>query len=180
MQYTGHYESPLGAITLASDGESLTGLWFNGQRHFAATLGHEHEEADLAVFAQTTSWLDAYFSGTDPDFAPPIAPSGSDFRQAVWKLMSSVPFGQMTTYGQISTRMAKERACGRVSAQAVGGAVAHNPILIILPCHRVVGARGSLTGYAGGIDKKAWLLEHEAVKMDGLFYPRHVIVSGSV
>lgn len=172
MQYTSHYESPLGALTLASDGEALTGLWFDGQKHFAATLGREHEGAALAVFAQTTSWLDTYFGGAEPDFAPPVAPLGSDFRQAVWKIMRSIPFGQTTTYGQIATRMAAEQGRGRVSAQAVGGAVAHNPILIIFPCHRVVGAQGSLTGYAGGIDKKTWLLEHEGTNMDGLFCPR--------
>ena len=173
MHYTSHYDSPIGGITLGSDGKALTGLWFDGQKYFADTLTKDHEEKDLPVFADTRRWLDIYFSGKAPDFTPELAMLCSDFRKAVWDVLLSIPFGHTMTYGEIAARIAKERVLERMSAQAVGGAVGHNSISLIIPCHRVVGTSGSLTGYAGGIDKKIWLLQHEGVNMDGLFRPKH-------
>ena len=172
MQYTEHYESPIGGITLACGGTALTGLWFDEQKYFADTLTEEHEEKELPVFEETKRWLDIYFSGKAPDFTPPLAMLCSDFRKDVWKIMLSIPFGHTMTYGGIAAEIAKKRGLERMSAQAVGGAVGHNAISLIIPCHRVVGTSGSLTGYAGGIDKKIWLLKHEGVDMEGLYRPK--------
>ena len=156
MDYTAHYSSPIGDITMASDGKALVGLWFDGQKYFADTLAIEHEERpDLPLFAETRRWLDMFFSGKAPDFTPPLAMRGSDFRKWVWQTLLEIPFGRTMTYGDIALRL------GCRSAQAIGGAVGHNSISLIIPCHRVVGTGGSLTGYAGGTDKKAWLLEME-------------------
>lgn len=164
MQYTAHYKSPLGGITLASDGEHLTGLWFDGQKYFASTLSGDSTEKELTVFEQTKEWLDIYFSGRNPEFTPPLYLKGSQFRLEVWEILQQIPCGQTMTYKEIADRIAKQRGLKRMSAQAVGGAVGHNPISIIVPCHRVLGSDGSLTGYAGGVDKKKWLLEMEGVK----------------
>lgn len=172
MHYTDHYRSPIGGITLASDGEALTGLWFDDQKYFADTLAPDHQEKDLPVFAQTRQWLDIYFSGQAPDFTPPLAMLCSDFRKSVWEVMLTIPFGKTMTYGGIAAQIARQRGLARMSAQAVGGAVGHNSISLIIPCHRVVGTSGSLTGYAGGLDKKIWLLEHEGADMTGLFRPK--------
>lgn len=172
MHYTEHYESPIGGITLGSDGTALTGLWFDEQKYFADTLENEHKEKELPVFTETKRWLDIYFSGKAPDFTPPLAMLCSDFRKSVRELMLQIPFGSTMTYGEIAAEIAKQRGLSRMSAQAVGGAVGHNSISLIIPCHRVVGTNGSLTGYAGGIDKKIWLLEHEGANMDGLFRPK--------
>ena len=138
MQYTQHYDSPLGGILLAADEVGLTGLWFDGAKYFAA--------------------------GQEPDFPPPLHPCGSAFRQEVWALLRQIPYGQTTTYGALAARLAAERGLAKMSAQAVCGAVGHNPISLIILCHRVVGTDGSLTGYAGGIDKKARLLALEKDK----------------
>lgn len=173
MHYTCHYDSPIGGITLASDGTALTGLWFDEQKYFADTLENEHESKDLPVFEETVKWLDIYFSGTAPDFTPPLSMICSDFRKEVWKVMLSIPYGHTMTYGEIAGIIAEKRGLDHMSAQAVGGAVAHNSISLIIPCHRVVGTNGNLTGYAGGIDKKIWLLEHESVNMNGLFRPKY-------
>ena len=156
-----HYESPLGGITLACDGQALTGLWFDGQKHFLLSLPAGPPEKSLPVFEVTERWLDLYFSGRIPDFTPPLAPEGTDFRKAVWRILLTVPCGQTMTYGQIADRIAHQTGADRVSAQAVGNAVGHNPISLIIPCHRVVGANGSLIGYAGGIDRKRRLLQME-------------------
>ena len=161
MEYTHHYDSPLGGITAASDGEHLTGLWFDGQKYFACTLDRENREADLPVFEQTGRWLDIYFSGKAPDFTPPLAMKASAFRRAVWEILLTIPYGQTMTYSEIAERIAAQRGIEKMSAQAVGGAVGHNPISLIVPCHRVVGSDGSLTGYAGGLSRKARLLEME-------------------
>ena len=161
MDYLHHYSSPLGGITLASDGEALTGLWFDGQKYFGSTLSADHEEKDLPVFETAERWLDLYFGGIVPDFMPPVTMRGSAFRRAVWEILLTIPYGQTMTYGEIAARIAEQKGLARMSAQAVGGAVGHNPISLIIPCHRVVGADGSLTGYAGGIDRKAKLLEME-------------------
>lgn len=150
MQYTQNYESPLGRVLLASDGESLTGLWFDGQKYFGSTLTGQHEQKALPVFGETVRWLDIYFGGQEPDFTPPLSmQQSSSFRREVWEIMLAIPFGQMMTYGAIAAELARQRGIDKMSAHAVGGAVSHNPISIIIPCHRVVGTNGSLTGYAG-------------------------------
>lgn len=162
MDYTAHYLSPLGGITLASDGAALVGLWFDGQRHFADALDPQHEErANLPVFDETRRWLDAYFSGKVPRFTPALNMRTSDFRRRVWEIMLTIPYGHTTTYSAIARIIAHERGLANMSAQAVGGAVSRNSISLIIPCHRVVGTDGSLTGYAGGIDKKLRLLQME-------------------
>ena len=163
MQYITHYQSPLGGITVSSDGSALTGLWFDGQKYFASTLGADYKENDLPVFAEAKCWLDIYFSGREPDFTPSLSLKGSAFRMAVWQILQSIPYGQTITYGDIARQLAAQTGKTKMSAQAVGGAVGHNPISIIVPCHRVVGTGGSLTGYAGGIDKKVLLLELEGI-----------------
>ena len=171
MQYTHSYDSPLGRILLASDGAALTGLWFEGQKYYAAVLDKQHGEKSLPVFEQTKNWLDIYFSGREPDFTPPLAPVGSEFRREVWELLCSIPYGKTVTYAELAAIIAERRGLSHMSAQAVGGAVGHNPISIIIPCHRVVGSGGSLTGYAGGIDRKVRLLSLEGADMSGLFVP---------
>lgn len=162
MDYTHHYISPLGGITMASDGKYLTGLWFDGQKYFADTLKAQHQEKNLDVFRQTDLWLDIYFSGKEPDFTPPLGMRGTEFRQEVWQILLAIPFGKTMTYGEIAKILADRRGANTMSAQAVGGAVGHNPISLIIPCHRVIGTNGALTGYAGGLEKKAWLLDMES------------------
>lgn len=169
MDYLSHYASPLGPITLSADGEALTGLWFDGQKYFGATLSPCQEEADLPVFGEARRWLALYFAGKDPGPAPPISPKGSPFRQEVWRLLRSIPRGQTVTYGQLAVQAARAMGRTSMSPQAVGGAVGHNPISLMIPCHRVVGADGSLTGYAGGVGKKRRLLELEGVDLDIAF-----------
>ena len=170
MQYTAHYNSPFGSMTLASDGTALVGLWFDGQKYFAATLEEEHKQKSLPVFEEARRWLDLYFSGKEPSFLPPLAPKATPFRKKVWDILLSIPYGQTMTYGEIAKTIARKQS-SRMSAQAVGGAVGHNPISIIVPCHRVVGTNGSLTGYADGIDKKVQLLTLEGVDMTRFFVP---------
>lgn len=172
MFYTNKYNSPIGDITLASNGQELTGLWFDGQKYFADTLPDEYEEKDLPIFEQTKKWLDIYFSGKAPDFTPPLNLDGiSPFRKRVWEIMLAIPFGQTSTYGKIAKQIAIETG-KKVSGQAVGGAVGHNSISLIIPCHRVVGTNGSFTGYAGGIDKKIELLKLEGVDISKLTVPK--------
>ena len=164
MDYITRYESPLGGITLAADGAALVGLWFDGQRHFAETLDSWHEEcASLPIFGEAKRWLDLYFSGRDPGFTPRLAMRTTPFRKQVWEIMLAIPYGKTMTYGEIAKRMAETRpiASPQGSARAVGGAVGHNSISLIIPCHRVVGANGALTGYAAGIDRKMQLLRME-------------------
>ena len=161
MDYTWHYASPLGGIMLASDGQALTGLWFEGQRHFAASLDGEHEEKTLPVFDEAARWLDAYFGGREPGFTPPLRPRGTAFRRAVWEQLLTVPCGGTVSYGQLAARLGLPRA----AARAVGGAVGRNPVSLIIPCHRVVGADGSLTGYAGRLERKRRLLALEREMM---------------
>lgn len=158
MDYIHHYNSPLGRLLLASDGEALTGLWFEGQKYFADTLMAEYEEKELSVFEQADRWLDIYFSGKEPDFTPPLSMKTTPFRKMVWEIMLTIPYGKTMTYGEIAAQIAKQKGPKRMSAQAVGGAVGHNSISLIIPCHRVIGTDGSLTGYAGGIEKKQQLL----------------------
>ena len=160
MDYLYHYDSPLGGITLAGDGKALTGLWFDGQKYFGSTLLAEPEEKKLPVFSDTCRWLDLYFGGKEPDFTPAVSLRGTPFRTAVWQILQKIPYGKTMTYGQIAEKLARETG-KPVSARAVGGAVGHNPVSLIIPCHRVIGADGSLTGYAGGTERKAALLRME-------------------
>lgn len=171
MQYTTTYQSPLGEILLAADEAGLTGLWFDGEKFYADSLDPEHEERNVPVFDIVKKWLDIYFSGQEPDFMPPVHMIGSEFRQQVWKILREIPYGETITYGALAKRIAEERGLKRMSAQAVGGAVGHNEISIIVPCHRVVGSDGSLTGYAGGVDKKEKLLTLEGVDMKTFYVP---------
>lgn len=161
MDYIHHYDSPLGGITMASDGDALIGLWFDGQKYFADVLDDEYEERKLPVFDETKRWLDAYFDGKEPDHTPPIRMKASEFRMAVWEILLTIPYGATMTYGEIAKKIAEKRGISTMSAQAVGGAVGHNAISIIIPCHRVIGSDGSLIGYAGGIDRKRALLRLE-------------------
>lgn len=173
MQYVNRYQSPIGKILLAADDTGLTGLWFEGQKYFGLYLDKEHEERELPVFEQAKQWLDVYFSGREPDFKVPIHFIGTDFQKEVWEILYSIPYGQTTTYGEIAKQLAAKRGLKHMSAQAVGGAVSHNEISILVPCHRVVGTNGSLTGYAGGIDKKIALLKLEGALKEEYFIPRH-------
>lgn len=163
MDYKWHYDSPLGGITLASDGEALTGLWFEGQIFFADTMNEDAKEMKLPIFLETCHWLDIYFTGREPDFTPQLKMNTTPFRKAVWEVLLTIPFGKTMTYGEIAKLIAQKRSITQMSAQAIGGAVSHNPIALIIPCHRVVGSKGNLTGYAGGLDKKVKLLRLEGV-----------------
>ena len=155
MEYYTVYSSPLGELTLASDGESLTGLWMEGQRYFGAGEVFRATRDALPVFAAAKTWLDAYFSAQPLPDLPPLAPEGTDFRRRVWQQLLAVPYGKTVTYGELAAMV------GCASARAVGAAVGRNPILLMIPCHRVVGVNGKLTGYAGGLARKQWLLAHE-------------------
>ena len=176
MSYTCmKYDSPVGELTLCDDGEGICGLWLEGQKYFGMPIA---KEANLETFAETPlllkaqTWLDDYFAGKNPSLDElPLTPHGSDFQKAVWRELVAIPYGQTSTYGQIAKNL-EAKTGKRVASIAVGGAVGHNPVSIIVPCHRVVGASGSLTGYAGGLDRKTWLLKHEGVSMDALFRPK--------
>ena len=172
MQYIHSYCSPMGDILLAADDAGLTGLWFEGQKYFARTLDKEHEKREIPLFEKTKQWLDIYFSGKEPDFTVPLHFTGTAFQNEVWEILCTIPYGQTMTYGEIAKRIAAQRGSPRMSAQAVGGAVGHNKISIIVPCHRVVGTNGSLTGYAGGIEKKVELLKLENVDMKQFSIPK--------
>lgn len=165
MVYTAHYTSPIGGMLLAGRDGKLIGLWLEGQKYYLGSLKEELKEcSDLPVFIQAKNWLDRYFSGEKPLAAElDLAPEGSSFQREVWKILCEIPYGQVTTYGEIAKKIAQKRMLKSMSAQAVGGAVARNPISVIIPCHRVVGSDKSLTGYAGGIDKKRRLLALEGI-----------------
>lgn len=174
MYYSTQVLSPIGEITLASDKSNIIGLWIGKQKYIGDTMPKEiFHQGDIPVLQEGIAWLDAYFAGKKPDLSLlPIAPIGGEFRRHVWQILTEIPYGELITYGDIAKEVAKRMGRDRMSAQAVGGAVGHNPISIIIPCHRVVGANGSLTGYAGGIDLKIKLLIHENVDMTGLFVPK--------
>lgn len=174
MHYSTLYDSPVGKITLACDGTQLVGLWLDGQKYHGGSIaGTLIEKNDLPVFHDAKRWLARYFAGGNPKISElPLAPIGSAFRQAVWKILCEIPYGQVTTYGEIAKKLASHMQKDHMSSQAVGGAVGHNPISIIIPCHRVVGTNGSLTGYAGGISNKLKLLELEGVDTSRLFIPK--------
>lgn len=171
MEYTHHYDSPFGGITLASNGEALIGLWFDGQKYFGEALGKDYEQRNLPVFELADQWLDIYFTGKAPDFTPPLSMKASSFRKAVWEILLTIPYGKTMTYGEIANRIARQKGLLHMSAQAVGGAVGHNAISLMIPCHRVVGTNGSLTGYAGGIDKKRKLLIMEKADLSVFSIP---------
>lgn len=174
MYYGTHYDSPVGDILLAGDENHIIGLWIGNQKYITTTMPKNILPGeDTAILRQGIRWLDAYFAGKRP--VPqdlPLAPAGSPFQKCVWRLLTEIPYGELATYGAIAEKAAKILGKNSMSAQAAGGAVGHNPISIIIPCHRVVGANGSLTGYAGGLDKKAALLMHEGVDMQKLFFPK--------
>ncbi len=172
MQYINHYQSPIGGITMASNGDALTGLWFDGQKYFAAGLQQNAITKNLLIFTETKRWLDIYFSGTMPHFTPPFHLEGTPFRMAVWQTLQKIPYGSTITYGDIAKLLAAQKSNAKISSQAVGGAVGHNPISIIIPCHRVIGANGNLTGYAGGIDKKIKLLQLEGINTSNFSIPQ--------
>ncbi len=173
MIYTANYDSPMGGILLASRGDALVGLWFTDQKYYLGSLKEPMEQKpDEPVLHTAQNWLDRYFAGEKPDVSElHLAPEGSAFRKAVWNILCQIPYGKTVTYGEISKQVASQFGKGHMSAQAVGGAVGHNPISVIIPCHRVVGASGSLTGYAGGINRKIRLLALEGVNVDNFFVP---------
>lgn len=166
MDYYRTITSPLGDILLASDGSALTGLWFADSVACPKNVGSGMQETELPVFEQTEEWLRFYFSGQDPRFRPKLSPHGTPFQMRVWSLLEAVPYGTTSTYGELSRILAQQMNRSRMSAQAVGNAVKHNPISLIIPCHRIIGSDGSLTGYAGGIERKRALLalEHALTK----------------
>ena len=173
MFYSTTHPSPVGTMTLACDGGNILGLWLDGQKYHGDTIFKEMaEKSDIPVFDAAKKWLDRYFAGKNPSIANLLlAPIGGEFRQGVWSILLEIPYGEVITYGDIATKMAKKMKKKQMSAQAVGGAVGHNPISIIIPCHRVIGSNGSLTGYASGIDKKIKLLQLEGVDMSQMFIP---------
>ncbi len=171
MLYYKKVASPLGEITLRSDGEALTGLWFANDKHYGAKDIAGAALADLDVFTQVEAWLAEYFAGHEPKVSVPLKLQGSEFQMQIWRLLQDIPYGRLVTYGDIAKKIAAQKGMARMSAQAVGGAVGHNPLCIIVPCHRVVGANGSLTGYGGGMWRKVRLLELEKVAMSKLTVP---------
>ena len=174
MYYSTTYLSPVGTLTLGSDGEHLVGVWLDGQKYFGGAVAKEFTARDgLPGFSTTRDLLDRYFAGEKPSPSElPLHPIGGEFRQQVWRLLCQIPYGEITTYGTLAKELAARMGRNSMSGQAVGGAVGHNPISIIIPCHRVVGANGSLTGYAGGIPTKIKLLEHEGADLSRLFVPK--------
>lgn len=154
--FTAHYNSPLGGMTMASDGQSLAALWFEGTREDARFANRVPATTMLPVFDETRRWLDLYFAGEKPDFTPPLAPEGTAFQRRVWDILLAIPYGKTVSYGDIARCVSPT-----MSAQAIGGAVGRNPIGIIIPCHRVIGADGSLIGYGGGLERKRWMLDME-------------------
>jgi len=174
MNYSHRYESPIGPLLLASDGKNIVGLWMEGQKYFGGSVtGTLTPDSGLQVFSAASRWLDEYFAGCNPEVSDlPLAPNGSAFQKAVWRQLLGIPYGKTTSYGEIAKKVAVELKKTSMSGQAVGGAVGHNPISVIIPCHRVVGSNGSLTGYAGGLQKKIKLLALEGADMNRLFAPK--------
>lgn len=171
MQYISHYQSPLGPVLLAANHNCLSGLWFEGQKYFARCLDKTHAEKEIPLFQSVKHWLSIYFSGKEPDFSIPLHFTGTPFQHEVWENLCTIPYGQTITYGQIAERIALKKGLPHLSAQAVGNAIGHNSISILVPCHRVIGKNGSLAGYAGGMDKKLKLLNLEKADTKKLFIP---------
>lgn len=155
MYYSTRYPSPIGEMLIVSDGDAICGAFFCGQKHFPS-FENLVQKDDLAIFDDVAEWFDDYFSGLNPKIDFKLNPQGSEFRMKVWKILSEIPYGETLTYGEIASRISST-----MSAQAVGGAVGYNPLAILIPCHRVLGANGKLTGYAGGLDRKVKLLKME-------------------
>lgn len=174
MYYKTNYNSPIGKISIVSDKKNIVGLWLEGQKYFFDGLEKQTVlEEEIEVLCKAKKWLERYFHLEKPSISElPLAPTGGEFRQRVWKILCEIPYGEVCTYGEIGKKVARDTGKKSMSAQAIGGAVGHNPISIIIPCHRVVGANGNLTGYAGGIDKKIWLLKMEKVDVDQFFVPK--------
>ena len=173
MQYKMTYKSPVGDLTITTDGQNVTGLWFENQQNYESLLNDIVKEQHQPIFDKVTHWLDEYFSRNKPAINFPLKPTGTDFRMTVWKKLQAIPYGETVTYGDIAQQIAEDRGRSKMSAQAVGGAVGSNPISIIIPCHRVVGANGSLTGFGGGIDRKIKLLKNEEVDMSSFYVPSY-------
>lgn len=165
MFYYTKYNSPIGKLTIASDENNIIGIWIEGQKYFGGTISGQMKIAEnIDILNRAKEWLERYFRGDKPSsFELPIKPIGGEFRQIIWRILREIPYGKVITYGEIAKKVAEIQNKERMSAQAVGGAVGHNPISIIIPCHRVIGAKGDLTGYAGGIEIKKRLLEFENV-----------------
>ncbi len=172
MICTAQYDSPLGLITLACDETAIIGLWFNGQKYFGNALPERTVQREHPLLYDAGRWLDIYFSGREPDFMPPLRYDSTPFRKQVCDIMLTIPYGRTMTYGEIAAEAARRQGRSGMSAQAVGGAVGHNPISLMIPCHRVVGTSGSLTGYAGGVARKVKLLELEHADMHRFFVPK--------
>ncbi|BAC43976.1 methylated-DNA--[protein]-cysteine S-methyltransferase [Malacoplasma penetrans] len=174
MIYTSIYKSPLGEISIACSDNKLIGLWIEGQKHFFSKYKNDIVvNNDIEILIKTKKWLDKYFKGLNPNPKDlEINPQGSAFQIEVWNILSKIPYGKTITYNDIAKEIANSKGIKKMSAQAVGGAVGHNPLTIIIPCHRVVGCKGNLTGYAGGLDKKIYLLELEKCNMDDFFLPK--------
>ena len=179
MLYAAAWSSPLGLIDLASDGNAVTGLWFRGQKYYPGYLDGAEQGDAPPVLIQTRQWLEHYFQGRDPGPTPPLAPTGTPFQREVWDLLAAIPYGETRTYGDLAQDLARRRGLPHMSAQAVGGAVGRNPISLLIPCHRVVGTSGSLTGYAGGIGRKRALLELEGALQQSFLIPDHSTASPS-
>lgn len=171
MNCTFEYASPIGKLTIASDGENVTGLWMRDQKYYGQSVEGDLEKRSVPVFKRVREWLDRYFRGEAPDVDFPLAPGGSAFRLIILDILRTIPYGETMTYAEVARQAAAKMDRKSMSSQAVGGAVGHNPISIIIPCHRVVGSNGSLTGFSGGLDKKIHLLRLEKVDMSQFFDP---------
>lgn len=167
---TSTYSSPIGNLLLAADENHLIGLWIENQKYYLAGLNqYKKIQCESVILTKTKKWLDKYFKSEKPDINElEFKPIGSEFQVSVWNILKQIPYGQVLTYKEIALKIAEKKGIEKMSAQAVGNAVGHNPISIIIPCHRVIGTNGSLTGYAGGIEKKAWLLKHEKAQINFL------------
>lgn len=173
MHYTSLYQSPVGEMLIAADDIGVVGIWFRNEKYFAYCLDKENEPRETSVINESKRWLDVYFQGREPDFCPPLYMIGTDFQIEVWNILREIPYGSTTTYNEIAKRIATNRGLERMSAQAVGTAVGKNNINLIVPCHRVVGTNNSLSGYAGGIDKKIRFLKLEGAFKEEYFVPKH-------
>lgn len=177
MFFYTEYSSPVGILTIVGDKENIVGVWMEDQRYYTDTLTKVPAlNKDTSILKNATDWLDRYFAGKKPSpYELPLAPAGNEFRQAVWKRLCEIPYGEVTSYKTVAEKVAADLGKERMAAQAVGGAVGHNPISIIIPCHRVVGSNGSLTGYGGGMDRKIQLLKFEGIDMSKLFLPKNIM-----
>ena len=161
--YFTRFDSPLGEITVYSDGAALCALHLTGQKH-GIPKGAAEEKAELLLFAVTKKWLKDYFDGRIPEEVPPLRLKGTQFQKDVWQALMKIPYGETLRYKDLAEQIAKHRGIKKMSAQAIGQAAGKNRILLLVPCHRLIGSDGSLTGFAAGIERKRWLLEHEGIE----------------